>query len=435
MTTKITGDNIDVIANTGVKWNAVTVADGSTILNASAGNGYFLDTNTGVIEVILPTSPSRGDTIVLADYGNNFATNRVVVNTGGKLIDSVIGGEPGSSGFAIETNGAVVELIFADDTAGWIIKQNSAPSDLGAEDYREYTSATGGTVTESGNFKIHSFTGDGCFVVSSLGNATGGTAVVDYLVVAGGGAGANSNGGGGGAGGFRESKSPSAGTYTASPLATPTGITAAIQTYPITVGAGGSAGSSESTSVVSGSNSVFATITSAGGGGGGSGYGPGSHNDGANGGSAGGGGTNGGCGGTGNTPPVSPAQGTNGGNATPSSPHLGGGGGGATQAGFSHNAPSCAGFGGAGATTNITGSPVAYAGGGGGGASPGQGATAPGGSGGGGDGKRAATGIAGTANTGGGGGGGGYLTPAPVPYYAGGNGGKGIVVIRYKFQN
>ena len=435
MTTKITGDNIDVIANTGVKWNAVTVADGSTILNASAGNGYFLDTNTGVIEVILPTSPSRGDTIVLADYGNNFATNRVVVNTGGKLIDSVVGGEPGSSGFAIETNGAVVELIFADDTAGWIIKQNSAPSDLGAEDYREYTSATGGTVTESGNFKIHSFTGDGCFVVSSLGNATGGTAVVDYLVVAGGGAGANSNGGGGGAGGFRESKSPSAGTYTASPLATPTGITAAIQTYPITVGAGGSAGSSESTSVVSGSNSVFATITSAGGGGGGSGYGPGSHNDGANGGSAGGGGTNGGCGGTGNTPPVSPAQGTNGGNATPSSPHLGGGGGGATQAGFSHNAPSCAGFGGAGATTNITGSPVAYAGGGGGGASPGQGATAPGGSGGGGDGKRAATGIAGTANTGGGGGGGGYLTPAPVPYYAGGNGGKGIVVIRYKFQN
>ena len=104
MTTKITGDNIDVIANTGVKWNAVTVADGSTILNASAGNGYFLDTNTGVIEVILPTSPSRGDTIVLADYGNNFATNRVVVNTGGKLIDSVVGGEPGSSGFAIETN-------------------------------------------------------------------------------------------------------------------------------------------------------------------------------------------------------------------------------------------------------------------------------------------------------------------------------------------
>ena len=54
MTTKITGDNISLIANTGVNWNAVTVADGSTQLNASAGNGYFLDTNARVIEVFLP---------------------------------------------------------------------------------------------------------------------------------------------------------------------------------------------------------------------------------------------------------------------------------------------------------------------------------------------------------------------------------------------
>ena len=34
MTAKITGSNIDSIANTGVKWNAVTVADGSTQLTA-----------------------------------------------------------------------------------------------------------------------------------------------------------------------------------------------------------------------------------------------------------------------------------------------------------------------------------------------------------------------------------------------------------------
>ena len=79
MTTKITGANIESIANTGVKWNAVTVADGSTILNASAGNGYFLDTNAGVIEVNLPSSPSRGDTVILADYAGNFATNNVRV--------------------------------------------------------------------------------------------------------------------------------------------------------------------------------------------------------------------------------------------------------------------------------------------------------------------------------------------------------------------
>src|SRR6056300_412858 len=142
----------------GTDWQAVTVADGSTTLNAEAGKGYFLDTNAGTIDVNLPTSPTRGDTIVLADYGNNFATNRVIVNTGGKLIYSVVGGEPGSSGFAIETNGAVVELVFADDTAGWIIKQNNAPSDLGAEVYAAYIEATGGTVSTSGDFKIHTFT-------------------------------------------------------------------------------------------------------------------------------------------------------------------------------------------------------------------------------------------------------------------------------------
>src|SRR5210317_2315584 len=134
-----------------IDWQALTVADGSTTLNAEAGKGYFLDTNAGVIDVKLPSSPTRGDTIVLADYGNNFATNRVVVDTGGKLIDSVVGGEPGSGGFTIETNGAVVELVFADDTAGWIIKQNNAPSDLGTEEYEAYITATGGTVTESGD--------------------------------------------------------------------------------------------------------------------------------------------------------------------------------------------------------------------------------------------------------------------------------------------
>ena len=103
MTTKITGDNIDSIANTGVTWNAVTVADGSTTLNASAGNGYFLDTNTGVIEVILPSSPTRGDTIILADYAGNFSTNNVIVRAGSNLIDSVETAGAGQ-GYVLETN-------------------------------------------------------------------------------------------------------------------------------------------------------------------------------------------------------------------------------------------------------------------------------------------------------------------------------------------
>src|SRR5210317_2058564 len=328
----------------GTDWQAVTVADGSTTLNAEAGKGYFLDTSSGVIDVNLPTSPTRGDTVVIADYGNNFATNRVIVNTGGKLIDSVVGGEPGSSGFTIETIGAVVELVFADDTAGWIIKQNNAPSDLGAESYSLYVTATGGTVTTSGDFKIHTFTGDGCFVVSCGGNDVGSNSV-DYLVVAGGDGGGGPQGGGssggGGAGGYREGYNP--GSYCASPLAT-SALSITSQTYPITVGGGGA-------QFTNGSNSVFSTITSAGGGYGGRSFPNISPGPGGNGGDGGSGGGGQGytlevipnCG-AGNTPPVSPPQGNPGGSGRFSSSsacaQAAGGGGGAGAAGSSADQPS-----------------------------------------------------------------------------------------------
>ena len=92
----------------GTDWQAVVTADGSTQLAAVAGKGYFLDTNAGVIEVTLPSSPSRGDTFVFADYGNTFGTNRVVIDAAGKLIDSTVGGRPPGSDFVMETNGQVV---------------------------------------------------------------------------------------------------------------------------------------------------------------------------------------------------------------------------------------------------------------------------------------------------------------------------------------
>jgi hypothetical protein len=105
----------------------------------------------------------------------------------------------------------------------------------GGYDTKTFITATGGTITTSGDYKIHTFTGDGCFVVSA--GAGSPFATVDYLVVAGGGSGGGL-GGGGGAGGYRESTGNS-GCYTASPLATPTGIMLQLATYPITVGGGG----------------------------------------------------------------------------------------------------------------------------------------------------------------------------------------------------
>jgi hypothetical protein len=50
----------------------------------------------------------------------------------------------------------------------------------------DYITATGGTITCCGDYKIHTFTSDGTFCVSA---GPGLKAVVDYLVVAGGGGG------------------------------------------------------------------------------------------------------------------------------------------------------------------------------------------------------------------------------------------------------
>ena len=74
--------------------------------------------------------------------------------------------------------------------------------------YAQYITATGGTITTDGDYKVHRFTGSGTFQVTSAGNAAGSNSV-DYLVVAGGGyssgAGGWSGTGGGGAGGYRTS--------------------------------------------------------------------------------------------------------------------------------------------------------------------------------------------------------------------------------------
>ena len=405
-------------------WQSVVVSDGSTVTTMVAGRGYFVNNTSAAGIVKLPASAVIGDTIVIKDYAGNFGTNNLLIQRNGHNIQGV------TNDSKLTTNRAAVVLVYVDATKGWLYQKESNVADLQAANFTE---ATGGTVTDSGDFRTHVFTGDGNFVVSQIGNAPvagAGPAVVDYLVVAGGG---GAGLGGAGAGGFRESHStPVSGSYTASPLATPTGITLTVQTYPITVGAGGAANSNP------GSNSIFSTITSAGGG-----------RDSSYGGSPGPGGSGGGGGfvnpnnaaGAGNTPPVSPPQGNPGGSGTTAvSPANAGGGGGGGGAGASgqpggNNDP---GNGGNGVSSEITGSSVTRAGGGGSG-----GFSAPGGTGGSGGGGNGGTGpdsavpnpppgTAGSANTGGGAGGFGRDGVGNAGSAAAG--GKGIVVIRYKYK-
>ena len=65
-----------------------------------------------------------------------------------------------------------------------------------------YMEATGGSISTSGDYKIHTFNSGGSFVVNALGaDATYGKAVYAVFVGGGGGGGAT-HGGGGGAGGM-----------------------------------------------------------------------------------------------------------------------------------------------------------------------------------------------------------------------------------------
>ena len=453
MTTRITSDNItdatitttDIATSVplAINWQAVKTAD----FTAVAGEGYFVNTTSGAITLTLPASPSIGDTIQIKDYAETFGSNNVTLNRN----SSNIGGSAGNG--TLSTSKTMTILVYVDGTKGWLVTENEAKDNVIPP---LYTTATGGTETTSGDYKIHTFNSSSNFVVSTVGNSpvvpSGGPAVTDYLVVAGGGGGGSGYGAaGGGAGGLRESKSPVAGTYTASPLASTTGITVTSQTYPITVGAGGGGGP-QGRRGVTGSDSVFSTITSAGGGYGGAYYDPGgSPYPNANGGPGGSGGgegvSTGGTAGSGNTPPVSPPQGNPGGTATHPGNHHAAGGGGAGAAGGAGrndgnnnptNANGYGGNGGDGVSTAIKGSSSNYAGGGGGGressCAPHQGEGGSGG--GGGAGLNATAGSNGGANQGGGGGGQGGTGPLSSGYgTGGGSGGSGIVIIRYKYQN
>tara|TARA_B100000963_G_scaffold311740_1_gene288821 strand:- start:1205 stop:2197 length:993 start_codon:yes stop_codon:yes gene_type:complete len=302
--------------------------------------------------------------------------------------------------------------------------------------------ATGGTITTDGNFKVHTFTSSGDFVISSVQ----GLGEVKILVVGGGGGGAYYGGGGAGAGGFNE------GTYILS-----------AGTFVVTIGAGGNGKTSGTVSYGNGSTSSVnptapATVNGEDlnirGYGGGSGA-PGTSgnytsnwypNNWSNyGGSS--------AGAPGLTTELdrhtysildqghSSSQGHGGGagvNYGNSTSFIGGGGGGgaATPGANAYQGGGPIGMkgnGGTGKESAITGTITTYAGGGGGGYGSFQ-ASSGGGSGGSGGGGRGGTsgldGVAGTANTGGGGGGGGYTGS----YTHGKNGGSGIVIFRYRFQ-
>ncbi|MFZ4569744.1 MAG: beta strand repeat-containing protein [Bacteroidales bacterium] len=283
-------------------------------------------------------------------------------------------------------------------------------------------SATGGSVVTSGDYKIHTFTTSGNFVVTNGGNA-------EVLVVAGGGGGGSGGGGGGGGGGV---------VYNAAYLV------ANNATISVVVGAAGG-GASANGIGVDGNDSQFNTLVADGGGGGSGQNGTAGYSGGSGGGGAGG--TNGyPNGSTQRSGGTASGVGTgyNGGlgMATNYNEHgQGGGGGGAGSAGLdgTNTGNGSSGNGGSGYSSSITGTAYVYSAGGGAGnmTHDGSGTAGTGGTGAGSGSVGGATAGGNATNYGAGGGGAGGRGPIGSPAFGaqvGGNGGAGVVIIKYKFQ-
>ena len=198
----------------------------TSTFTAVSGQGFFCDTNGGAFTVNLPAG-SAGAIVSVQDYRNTFDTANLTVSPSGS---EKINGGLGS--IKLTTEGEGLTLVYIDSTVGWRSIQDNVFADVGSD----FMQATGGTVTCSGNCKIHTFTGPGTFCVSALAVCAANNEV-SYAVVAGGAAGATFYGGGGGAGGGGRGYGPG-GNATSGTANTGGGGGSGISTP--TTGAGGS---------------------------------------------------------------------------------------------------------------------------------------------------------------------------------------------------
>ena len=70
-----------------VDWQTSDIKTGD--FTASNGEGYFVNTTSGTVTVTLPSSPSAGDIVALADYANTADSNNIIVNRNGSKIMGV----------------------------------------------------------------------------------------------------------------------------------------------------------------------------------------------------------------------------------------------------------------------------------------------------------------------------------------------------------
>jgi len=100
----------------GTAWQTVKTDSDSPITSVS-GEGYFLNTTSGVITINLPTSPALGDEIRFNDYAGTFDTNNLTVGRNSHKIQGA------SADLVVATEFAAFGLVYVDSTQGWLLTE------------------------------------------------------------------------------------------------------------------------------------------------------------------------------------------------------------------------------------------------------------------------------------------------------------------------
>jgi hypothetical protein len=376
------------------------------------------------------TEVSNTDTEIVFTITNNDASTAVIL---WEVDDSSPDANSLELATGVTSSNITVDSL-ADDTTHIVyatanvtgkIKSEVASESITTDPTPTYTAATGGATEEYDDggkrYKSHTFTSNGTFEVTTVGN--GDRNKVDYLIIAGGGGGTSASGapgGGGGAGGYRTTFGTQGRLGTLDPK-----VVVSVASYGVTIGLGGVGAETQEDNSTNGQNTTVSFPESIVAIGGGRGAVFGINADGRPGGCGGGAGVSSGAsdvfpGGVGTA-----NQGFDGGRGFGGSGSVrapGGGGGAGEVGGEGLGTPGNKG--GDGLSSIIrTGSAEFRAGGGGGARDSGGGAGGLGGGTSGGSGNRSNA----SANSGSGGGG-----NVGLPGYDAGSGGSGIVIIRYE---
>lgn len=99
----------------GIEWQSVITGAGSSS-NAEAGKGYLIDTSSNTHTLNLPSSPSLGDEVAIADHAGSFDTNSLTIGRNSENIQGL------AEDLTVSVDRSAFTLVYSNASNGWVLK-------------------------------------------------------------------------------------------------------------------------------------------------------------------------------------------------------------------------------------------------------------------------------------------------------------------------